>query len=176
MQIIVSPRLDQPTRGILHCAGVEYPCALGRSGVRKDKVEGDGATPIGTFDIRMLFYRADRLSAPNTNIPLRIIHAADGWCDSPEDANYNRLVPLPYPASAENLWRSDHVYDLVLVLGHNDDPVIAGRGSAIFMHVATPDFAPTAGCVALAQDDLLNVLREIGPGAKITIQDQGAKT
>jgi L,D-peptidoglycan transpeptidase YkuD (ErfK/YbiS/YcfS/YnhG family) len=174
MDVIVTPLSHEPTRGVLRCAGLEYPCALGRSGVRKVKIEGDGATPVGTFDIRSLFFRADRLAVPKTDIPLNIIHSDDGWCDAPNDACYNRLVRLPYPASAESLWRTDDVYDLVLVIGHNDNPIIAGHGSAIFVHVATPDYAPTAGCVALARDDLLRVLQKLEPGAQITIEDRAA--
>jgi L,D-peptidoglycan transpeptidase YkuD (ErfK/YbiS/YcfS/YnhG family) len=172
MNVIVTPQPDEPTRGILRCAGLEFACALGRSGVRRDKAEGDGATPVGTFEIRMLFFRADRLAVPKTDLPLHVIHTDDGWCDAPEDARYNRLVRLPYPASTESLWRTDDVYDLVLVIGHNDNPIIPGRGSAIFVHVATPDYAPTAGCVALARDDFLRMVRGLEPGAQITIEDR----
>jgi L,D-peptidoglycan transpeptidase YkuD (ErfK/YbiS/YcfS/YnhG family) len=172
MNVTVTPLADQPTRGILRCEGLEFMCALGRSGVHKTKVEGDGVTPAGAFDIRALLFRADRLAVPKTEIPLRIIHTDDGWCDAPDDTLYNRLVRLPYPASAESLWRADHVYDLVLVIGHNDHPVVPGQGSAIFVHVATPDYAPTAGCVALARDDLLRVVRLLEPGALITIEDR----
>ena len=93
----------------------------------------------------------------------------DGWCDDPVDRNYNRRVRHPYPASAERLWRSDHLYDLVVVLGYNDRPRVAGRGSAIFMHVAGPGFAPTEGCVALRLPDLKRLLEEVPRGAVVTI-------
>ncbi|HEY5346811.1 MAG TPA: hypothetical protein VIJ72_01360, partial [Rhizomicrobium sp.] len=92
-----------------------------------------------------------------------------GWCDAPGDPSYNRPVRLPYPASAEQLWREDHVYDIIVVLGFNDDPVIAGKGSAIFLHLAKPDYAPTAGCVALALPDMLAALKPLVLGDQIII-------
>jgi L,D-peptidoglycan transpeptidase YkuD (ErfK/YbiS/YcfS/YnhG family) len=103
-------------------------------------------------------------------LPLSPIAANDGWCDAPADKNYNLPVKLPYPASAEELWRADALYDIVVVLGFNDAPVVAGKGSAIFLHVAAKDFAPTEGCVALEKDGLLELLGEISPTAKIHIE------
>ena len=146
-------------------------CALGRSGVvsARAKREGDGATPAGVWPLRRLLYRADRLAAPKTRLPVAAIQAHDGWCDDPKDARYNREVPLPYPASAEHLWREDHVYDLIVVLGYNDDPPEPPRGSAIFLHCARPDYAPTEGCVALAVTDLLHVVALAAPGDALEI-------
>jgi L,D-peptidoglycan transpeptidase YkuD (ErfK/YbiS/YcfS/YnhG family) len=148
---------------------LRLPCALGRSGRRAGKREGDGATPIGSFAVREVFYRADRLARPRTALPLRPTAVLDGWCDEPLDRNYNRRVRHPYPASAERLWRSDHLYDLVVVLGYNDHPRVAGRGSAIFMHVAGPGYAPTAGCIALRLPDLKRLLEEVPRGAVVTV-------
>ena len=124
---------------------------------------------MGVFDLREVFYRADRIQNLATILPLWKIEADDGWCDAPEDQNYNRLVKLPYSASAENLWRDDHVYDIVAVIGFNDDPVYPGKGSAIFLHLARPDYPPTAGCVALAEADLRAALEQLQPGDKIRI-------
>ena len=134
-------------------------CAIGRCGIALKHHEGDGVTPIGVWPLRRVFYRADRLAAPETVLPLQALSPTDGWCDAPTDPNYNRLVPLPYDASHENLWRQDRLYDIVVVIGFNDDPVVAGKGSAIFLHVARESYAPTEGCVALALPDLLDVLR-----------------
>lgn len=148
-------------------------CALGRSGLSRDKREGDGTTPEGSFPLRRLLYRQDRLGGrPATRLPASAIEPADGWCDDPLDARYNRPVRLPFAGRHEDLWREDGLYDLLVVLGHNDDPIIPGRGSAIFLHVATADYAATAGCVAVARDDLLTILADctlssrvqIGPG------------
>jgi L,D-peptidoglycan transpeptidase YkuD (ErfK/YbiS/YcfS/YnhG family) len=145
-------------------------CAIGRGGRRHDKREGDGATPVGSWPMRRLLYRADRLSLPQTALAVSAIGATDGWCDAPLDARYNQPVQLPYPASAETLWREDAVYDLIVPLGYNDAPVITGAGSAIFLHVARADFRPTEGCVALALADLLTVLREADGESQVVVE------
>ncbi len=156
-------------RGVLACGNLRLPCALGRSGRLARKREGDGATPLGTFALRAVFYRPDRLRRPRTLLPLAPIRLLDGWCDDPGDRNYNRRVRHPYPASAEHLWRDDHLYDLVVVLGHNDRPRVRGRGSAVFMHVAGAGFEPTAGCIALRLPDLLRVIERVGKGATVRV-------
>jgi len=144
-------------------------CAVGRSGLSTNKREGDGATPVGDFPLREVFYRTDRLARPLTILPCRPLQDADGWCDDPTDPHYNRPVTLPYAASHEEMMRRDGLYDLVVVLGYNDAPVVAGLGSAIFLHVAAPDFAPTEGCVALALADLQAVAAGFRPGDGIEI-------
>lgn len=158
--------------GQLNCDGREYVCVLGRGGVSANKKEGDGATPLGQFPVRKVFFRADRIARPTTVIPLQEISESDGWCDDPEDPNYNQLVSLPYPARHEVMWRADHLYDLVLVLGYNDQPPVPYKGSAIFMHVASPDFDPTEGCVALALSDLLEILGTIDLDSNVSIQHE----
>ncbi|MPY73025.1 MAG: L,D-transpeptidase family protein [Alphaproteobacteria bacterium] len=144
-------------------------CALGATGITAAKREGDKATPAGRFALRRVLYRADRLAAPRTALPVAPIGTGDGWCDAPGDPQYNKPVTLPYAASHERLWREDHLYDIVVVLGYNDAPPVAGKGSAIFMHVARPGYAPTEGCVALALADLEAVLARCGPGDCIHI-------
>jgi L,D-peptidoglycan transpeptidase YkuD (ErfK/YbiS/YcfS/YnhG family) len=134
--------------------------ALGRGGVRPDKQEGDGATPAGLLPLRRVLYRADRGPIPRAAVPREPIAPQDGWCDDPGHPDYNRMVRLPHPARCEALWRDDALYDIVGALGWNDAPVQRGRGSAIFLHIARPDYAPTEGCIALARDDLRAVLAE----------------
>lgn len=151
--------------GLLRVAGLSFPCALGRSGLVSDKREGDGGTPVGTFALREIRYRQDRLVAPMTFLPLLPISPDDGWCDAAGDPNYNRPVRLPYAASHEEMWREDHLYDIVVPLGYNDNPVVDGRGSAIFFHIANEkdgSFEATAGCVALPLVDMLEVLKLCG--------------
>jgi L,D-peptidoglycan transpeptidase YkuD (ErfK/YbiS/YcfS/YnhG family) len=143
--------------------------AIGPGGIAIKGGEGDGITPRGRFPVREIFYRADRSAKPVTALPLRAIQKADGWCDAPDDPNYNRLVKLPYPASAETMWREDHLYDLVAVLGYNDDPVVAGKGSAIFLHLARSDYSATQGCVALAYGDALAAISQLRPGDQVVI-------
>lgn len=156
MEILVS------ADGWLLWGGRRLRCALGRGGVRIDKREGDGATPAGGFPLRRLFYRSDRLPAPRTRLASRPLKAGDGWCDDPAHAAYNSLVPLPFAGRCEALWRDDGLYDVIVVLGHNDAPPVPGRGSAIFLHVATADYAPTQGCVALAKADLVALVADCG--------------
>jgi L,D-peptidoglycan transpeptidase YkuD (ErfK/YbiS/YcfS/YnhG family) len=144
-------------------------CAIGPGGIAVKGGEGDGITPRGAFAVREIFYRADRIAKPDVKLPLRAIAQDDGWCDAPDDPGYNRLVKLPYPASAEHMWREDHVYDLVAVLGYNDDPVVPGKGSAIFLHLARPDYSATQGCVALSLDNALGALAQLRPGDRVVI-------
>lgn len=157
------------SRGWLKVGQLRFPCALGQTGRRADKREGDGATPIGRWRIVRILYRRDRISRPRTAHPTAPIGPNDGWCDAVGDGNYNRFVRHPYRASAERLWREDHLYDVVVVLDHNASPRVQGRGSAIFMHVARPNFRPTAGCIALRLADLRRVLAALPAGAAIVV-------
>jgi L,D-peptidoglycan transpeptidase YkuD (ErfK/YbiS/YcfS/YnhG family) len=143
--------------------------AVGRNGVKTDKHEGDGRTPVGTYPLVSVYYRPDRITPPASKLPVIPLVPNDGWVDEPADRNYNRLVSLPYPASAEQMWREDDLYDALVVIGYNMEPVIPGAGSAIFLHIAAPDFAPTAGCVAVKKEVLLDLLPRLGPGSRITI-------
>lgn len=147
-----------------------FPCSIGRAGLARNKREGDGATPIGCFTMRYLLFRPDRLDPPQTGgLPIRALAPQLGWCDDPEDAAYNQPVNLPHKGRCEALWREDELYDLIVVLGYNDDPVVKGRGSAIFLHVAKPDLAPTDGCVAMLKPDLLHVLSTAGARSRVCV-------
>jgi len=156
-------------RGLLSWGNRSVACTLGRSGVRADKREGDGATPAGRFAFRRVLWRPDRLPAPATGLPTDPIAPTDGWCDWPDDAMYNRPVRLPYPARHERLWRDDALYDLVVILGHNDDPVVPHAGSAVFMHLARADGGPTDGCIGLAREELLALLALLDTESTISI-------
>lgn len=149
-------------------------CALGKAGViaAADKREGDDRSPLGVWPIREVLYRPDVYpDGPRTALPTRPMAPDDGWCDAPGDPAYNRPVKLPYGASAERLWRDDAVYDLVGILAHNDDPPVAGLGSAIFLHLAREAYPGTEGCVALAREDLEALLASARPGDAIEITD-----
>lgn len=160
-------------QGRLRFGARDYVCALGRSGIVGIKREGDGGTPVGAFPLRELRYRADRLARPATALPAFVTQPDDGWCDAPADPAYNRFVRLPYAASAETLWREDHLYDLLTVMGYNDDPVLPGAGSAIFFHLAKRKdgiLQPTEGCIALELGDMLDVLARVAPETRMTIE------
>ena len=152
MQALVHPD------GRLVLRGLVFRAALGRGGVRQDKQEGDGATPVGVLPLRRVLYRADRVRPLECAVPVEPIAPTDAWCDDPSQPAYNRMIRLPHDGRYEELWRQDPLYDIVGVLGWNDAPVERGRGSAIFLHVARPDFGPTEGCIALAVGDLRQVL------------------
>jgi L,D-peptidoglycan transpeptidase YkuD (ErfK/YbiS/YcfS/YnhG family) len=142
-------------------------CALGRAGVKARKREGDGATPRSRMDLHKVYYNPARAGRPATALPVSAARPNDGWCDAPSDRNYNRRVCHPYPVSAERLWRTDGLYDLVVVLDYNITPRVRGLGSAIFMHVARPGYTPTEGCIALKRGDLQKLLARVRPGSRL---------
>ncbi len=153
--------------------GKTYVCAVGKNGFSADKKEGDGCTPLGNFFLRECWYRADKIPAPQTNLPLLIIEKNDCWCDDINSSEYNKHIKKPSQRerehSHEKLWREDHVYDLIIPLGYNDNPVIKNKGSAIFMHIAHEDYRGTEGCIALAQKDLLEILSKCDNNTQICI-------
>jgi L,D-peptidoglycan transpeptidase YkuD (ErfK/YbiS/YcfS/YnhG family) len=168
-QLIVNGVSARRTRAWLSMGGATVRCSLGRAGRRVIKREGDGATPVGTWTPVAVFYRADRMTRPRTALPVCALRPADGWCDAIGDRNYNRQVRHPYPASAERLWRQDRIYDIIVVLNHNRVPRVQGAGSAIFLHLARPEFAPTEGCIALGLRDLRLILAQSSKRTRLKI-------
>lgn len=166
----VQTRPGRRCEGWLTAGCWRLPVALGRAGVLADKREGDGATPRGRFRFRRLWWRAERGPRPRTLLPVRRIRPDDAWCEDPADRRYNRPTRLGLGETGDRLARADPLYDLVVEFDHNARPRIAGRGSAVFMHVAQPGFDPTAGCVALRADGLRRLLTRIGPKTRIIIQ------
>lgn len=148
--------------------GKTYPCATGWGGITGNKQEGDGGTPVGILPLRRLFYRADRISKPTSTLETIPLSPSDGWCDDANDSAYNTFVTLPYPGRHEMLWLETHEYDIVIELGYNDNPIIPGKGSAIFMHL-TEDYKPTQGCIALKYPHLIEILEGLHPSPKIII-------
>ena len=147
-------------------------CALGEAGVKPalEKREGDTASPVGVWPIRRLLYRPDKGPKPATAIPSQALGLDDGWCEAPDHVDYNHQIKLPHPASHERMWRDDDLYDLVLVLGHNDNPTVRSMGSATFLHLARPGYSPTQGCVALARADIEALLAVVQPGDAVEIR------
>ena len=155
--------------GQLRWPGGSAPAAVGRGGVRANKKEGDGATPAGIYPLIFGFYREDRIKPPPSRLPMRVLAPHDAWVDDPTDARYNSLVTLPYPARTERMWRNDEIYDVLIVIGYNIKPVIPGAGSAIFLHIARPNFSATQGCIAVDRTVLLNLIPLLAPESSITI-------
>jgi L,D-peptidoglycan transpeptidase YkuD (ErfK/YbiS/YcfS/YnhG family) len=167
--ITVTRQSGRAAQGWLAAGPLRVAVALGRSGIRTDKREGDGATPRGRFRLLRAWWRSDRGPRPRTLLPLRRIGPGDGWCEDPADRRYNRPLRLGAGSPGDHLWRADHLYDLLVELDHNTRPRIAGRGSAIFVHVARPRLRPTAGCVALPAPALRRLLARIGRKTRIKI-------
>jgi len=168
--IAVRTRPGSRRRGWLTAGPMRIPVTLGRSGIRADKREGDGGTPAGTFRPLRLWWRADRLPRPRTLLPVRPIRPQDGWCEDPRDRRYNRAIGLRPDAGGDRLWRDDRLYDLIVEIDHNTRPRVAGRGSAVFLHVARPDRGPTAGCIAMDTDSLKRLLVRLGLKTRIVIR------
>lgn len=160
----------QRARGWLTVAGRSWPVTLGRTGIRANKREGDGATPRGLFRPLRLWWRADRLQRPATRLPTRPIRPEDGWCEDPNDARYNRPVRLRPASSADRLTRADHLYDVIVEIDHNTRPRVAGRGSAVFIHLSRSDRSPTAGCIGLKRADLLQLVARLSRTTRIAIE------
>lgn len=158
-------------RGKFSGNGLTSQCALGRGGVvlANQKREGDGTSPQGVWRMKRVFYRPDRMTRPETALPVVSLRETDGWCDAPDHPLYNRPVTLPFSASHERLWREDHVYDLIVELSHNSAPIVPGLGSAVFFHLAHDDYRPTEGCVAVSRAHMLQVLAQSGPETSIEI-------
>lgn len=169
MDIVVTPEAPSDWRGTLEWNRVPVRCALGRGGVSEDKREGDGATPAGAWLLRRVYYRPDRVTTPETGLPTVAIATDLGWCNDPGDPAYNRLVRLPHAGRCERMRRQDHLYDVMVELAYNDSPVVPGRGSAIFLHLARPDFGPTEGCVAIAIESMVKILSECGVTTRLRI-------
>ncbi len=155
--------------------GQTYPCRIGREGSidQAKGREGDAKTPCGEYILRFGLYRPDRLPGPPPSLlKFMALEPDDGWCDDPDDHAYNRFIRLPYPASHERMWREDGAYDLVLVMNHNDSPPEKGRGSAVFIHIAQPDDRGTLGCIALAPDAMIALVKYAQAGMKISISEK----
>jgi L,D-peptidoglycan transpeptidase YkuD (ErfK/YbiS/YcfS/YnhG family) len=168
--IRVGSRAGNRAQGWLMAGHLAIAVSLGRSGIVANKREGDGGTPRGCFRPVRLWWRADRVTRPTTRLPTRPITRFDAWCEDPADRRYNRHLRLPETQPGDRLRRQDHLYDYIIELDHNTIPRIAGRGSAVFIHIARPKFAPTAGCVGLTAPRLRWLLSRLGPTTRILIQ------
>jgi L,D-peptidoglycan transpeptidase YkuD (ErfK/YbiS/YcfS/YnhG family) len=165
----IRPAAGNPRRGWLIAAGINIPVALGRGGIRTNKREGDGGTPRGIFHPRKLWWRADRHMRPRTFLTVRPIHHDDAWCEDPNHRHYNQPVRLARDTAGDRLKRKDHLYDFIVEIDHNTRPRMRNRGSAVFLHLAREHLAPTAGCVAMRKQAMLQLLQRLGPRTRIII-------
>lgn len=149
----------------------KYKCSIGYNGLSKNKTEGDGCTPVGTFKLNKIMYRPDKINDFKSNLETEIIEKRDGWCDDINSELYNQKIIFPYELSAENLYRDDDLYDLICIIDYNLNPIIKGKGSAIFLHVASSDYSPTHGCVAIKKDELIEIAIKLNRDSSIQIDD-----
>ena len=155
----------------LEAGGITYACTIGRAGIAAvgEKREGDLKTPTGSFPLRRCYYRADRMTTPDTGLELTALTPDCGWCDDVEHPMYNQFVTLPFIGRHEKLWRDDHIYDLIIPLGYNDGPIVRGAGSAIFLHLMREDGMGTEGCIAMRRADLLALLPALSANALLVV-------
>jgi len=147
-------------------------CALGKRGIGNKRREGDFITPKGNFKIKYILYRKDRIKRIQSKIKKIIIKKNMGWCDDPLSKNYNKLIKIPSEYNYEKLYKKDNVYDIILVLNYNMNPVVKNKGSAIFIHVTKANYKKTEGCVAIKKVHLLKIIKELKNNIKIKIEDQ----
>ena len=149
----------------------QFACAIGRGGLTTNKIEGDHKTPVGEFKFKKIYYRKDKLGEMIFQIPFAIIRENDGWCDDPKSKLYNQHVQFPFDSSAEKLFRDDDLYDLLCVINHNTDPIIPGKGSAIFLHISKPNFEGTEGCVAIEKENIIELAKKIDLTTRLIIKN-----
>ena len=159
------------TNKVLKYKNFLYKCAIGMNGITNTKIEGDKCTPSGIYSIDKIYYRVDRLSLPRLNFRTIPINKNFGWCDDVSSSFYNKFIKFPISYSAEILYREDDIYNIICIISYNTNPIIKNKGSAIFLHIANPDYSGTAGCLALKQNDLIELLQNIDTNTKINILD-----
>ena len=156
-------------RKYLYYLNHKIKCAIGKNGITKNKKEGDLKTPSGIFKLKKIFYRKDRIKFIKTPLKQDYIKKNIGWCDDPASIFYNKEIKYPFKSSAEKLWRKDNIYDVIIVLNYNFNPIIKNKGSAIFLHIRKKNYAPTKGCVAINKKDMMNLLVNIKSNTKLVI-------
>ena len=155
--------------GLLKYKDLKFKCALGKAGVGKKRAEGDNITPKGTYKIIQIYYRKDRIKKISSKFKLIKINKNMGWCNDPRSKKYNQLIKLPSKYTYERLFRKDNLYDLILVLNYNINPIIKNKGSAIFIHITKNKYKKTAGCVALKKSNLLKLIKVVKKKTKVII-------
>jgi len=151
--------------------GYKLKCSIGKSGIIHHKKEGDLATPKGIFRLGLLYYRKDKNKYLKTKIKKRVIKKDMGWCDDVRSKKYNKEIKFPFKYSAEKLYKKDKIYDIFINIKYNQSPIVKGRGSAIFLHLANKKYKPTKGCVAILRKDFLKILPLINKNTKISINE-----
>ena len=156
-------------RKYLYYLNNKIKCTIGKNGITEKKQEGDLKTPKGIFKLIKIFYRKDRIKIFKSSLKKYYIKKNIGWCDDPNSQYYNRLIKFPFRGSAEKLWRKDNIYDVIIVLNYNLNPVIKNKGSAIFLHICKKNYLPTKGCIGINKKDMMNLIINIKNNTKLII-------
>ena len=144
-------------------------CAIGKRGIKSNKVEGDKCTPRGRFKLKYIFFRKERIKKIHSKLKLIPIKKNFGWCDDIRSKFYNKFVKFPFKYSAEKLHIKDNIYDIIVIINYNQNPIKKKKGSAIFLHVAKKNYTPTLGCIALSKKDLQYLLSLINKNTFLKI-------
>ena len=155
--------------GYLKYKKFKFRCALGKGGIKQKEREGDFITPKGKFKLIKIYYRSDRIKKINSTLKKIKIKKNMGWCDDVSSNYYNKQIKINKKISHEKLHRKDNVYDIIVVLNYNLNPIIKGKGSAIFLHVAKKNYNKTQGCIALKKNELLYLISKIKKNTQIRI-------
>jgi len=153
----------------LYYLNYKIRCTLGKKGITKNKWEGDLKTPRGIFKFKKIFYRKDRVNLFKSSIKKKIIKKNIGWCDDVKSNHYNKEIRFPFGGSAEKLWRKDNIYDLIIVINYNLNPIKKNKGSAIFLHISKKNYSPTKGCIAINKKDMLDLVANIKNNSRLII-------
>ena len=144
-------------------------CSIGKRGITVKKIEGDNKTPAGRFKFKSIFYRKDRVSKIKTSLQKIVITKKMGWCDDVNSNFYNKLIKFPFKKSAEKFWIKDNIYDVIIILNYNMNPILKNKGSAVFLHVARKNYTPTKGCIAISKKDMHFLISKINTRTKLII-------
>ena len=154
---------------ILFIDNYKLRCSIGKRGITSNKKEGDSKTPKGSFLLKSIFYRKDKIYNLRSSLRKKIITKDMGWCDDVSSIHYNKLIRFPFSHGAEKLWLRDRIYDVIIIINYNLKPVIKNKGSAIFLHMAKKNYSPTKGCIAISKRDMLLLIGKIGKKTKLII-------
>jgi L,D-peptidoglycan transpeptidase YkuD (ErfK/YbiS/YcfS/YnhG family) len=144
-------------------------CSIGKRGITVKKIEGDNKTPAGRFRFKSIFYRKDRVPKIKTSLQKIVITKKMGWCDDVNSNFYNKLIKFPFNKSAEKFWIKDNIYDVIIILNYNMNPILKNKGSAVFLHVARKNYTPTKGCIAISKKDMYFLISKINTKTKLII-------
>ncbi len=146
-------------------------CSVGKRGIGLKRKEGDLITPKGKYKIKYIMYRKDRVKI-QSKIKKIIIKKETGWCDDPNSRHYNKIVKLPSSYKHEKLYKKENIYDIIIVLNYNMNPIVKNKGSAIFIHVAKKNYKKTEGCIAVKKAHLIKIAKNLKKKTMVLIENR----